>query len=134
MIEGKFRIGYEQAFDIANTNGSIEVSLTGGMRRFVKFSMARGVVTHGPGTQDICEISAMLFKTQIARYCPDRVIFTTGGYNTATTRDAMNFLIGGQPIGGFHILDRRMYYRSKLMTEGQIMLGYDGMPVPDEQP
>lgn len=126
MIEGKFRIDYEKAYDIAQTNGSLEVAVTGGFRRFVTFTLARGTSTHGPDATDMCEVSVMLFKTQIARYCADRVVFTTGGYDTATTRDAMNFLIGGQPIGGFHILDHHMHYRGPIMRDGRVVLDYAG--------
>lgn len=106
---------YDEAVAQAASGKGLLVSNAGGRKRYAMFTLrADGVV------------EARLFRTVIAEF--DRVLVTvrTGGYNTATTVEALNALTRGS----FGTVKRVLYAHSWRpeavpFTEG-MRLDYDG--------
>lgn len=79
---------YDEAVRIVQTGkdgrGTMILSMAGGSKRYGVFTLdSNGVV------------SVRLFRTIIARFSPESVTFDRGGWDTATTREAINALMPG---------------------------------------
>lgn len=83
-------INYEQAVAQADSGKGMHASTAGGRTRKAVFTL-----------QDDGTVTVRLFQTIIAEYRPDGVTLRTGGYNTATTVDALNALTGPITFGTY---------------------------------
>lgn len=97
---------------LAKVGGTSLVSFAGGRSRYAVF------------TQDGDDVHVRLFQTDILVFHPDdTVTINTGGYNTATTREALNALL--QPVWSVHTYQRVLY----LYGAGEQIAVTDGMRV-----
>jgi hypothetical protein len=109
---------YAEAKAQAESGKALCVSNAGGRKRYAKFRI-----------NDAGDVDVTLFRTVIAVFMPNGVCVFTGGYNTATTREALNALLGG---GSFWTTKRVTSWHSSRhpdpipASEGMV-IGYDGV-------
>lgn len=106
---------YDEAVAQAASGKGLILSNAGGYAR-------RGMFTqHSNGV-----VTVRLFQTIIAHFGPEYVIFDRGGYDTATTREAINALMPGGARAYASITDR---VQLPWGTEG-VLTVYNGSGTP----
>jgi hypothetical protein len=114
-------MNYTQAKAQAEGGKALAVSNAGGRKRYAKFRV-----------NDAGDVDVTLFRTVIAVFMPNGVCVFTGGYNTATTREALNTLVPGGNFWTQQRITKWAPYSSGghgiVATEGMV-IGYSGKVV-----
>lgn len=100
---------YAEAAELADSGRPIIVSYSGGRSRYMRF------------VRDGDAIAGCLFGHPIAVFTPDHVRLDTCGYDTATTTEAMDALVGGVYHDKFVL-----YHKGRAFEDGRrITISYD---------